>query len=311
MKKVSIFILSTIVLLLLATILYYQENIIHPQRRALQPYHYKWLNHPKQHSMKILKDEHRRDILIVQRDSTVKLSKRSQKVFDDLGYKEEALSNRGIMLMFHGKNGRKEDLLPVAERYITAGFTCVLVDLPAHGDSSIESMNYQEHLAVDVLNLVKKKIDISSQPIYFWGISLGGRYAINSVEDGIKVKALILLSTFDNFSYILEEKAVNLFGKYIGKILYEGLNFSSQLFYDFEAKKVDSIALAQKIDVPIFMLHGKLDRLISYKHGEKLFQAFPNKDKTFHLDEKGEHHNILNTKYPFYLKSIRFLLEHP
>ena len=57
------------------------------------------------------------------------------------------------------------------------------------------------------------------------------------------------------------------------------------------------------------MLHGKEDKLIGYKRGEELFKHFDTKDKVFHLDEKGNHHNILVTEYPFYLKSILFLLK--
>ena len=56
------------------------------------------------------------------------------------------------------------------------------------------------------------------------------------------------------------------------------------------------------------MLHGKEDQLIGYEHGETLFKQFPNKGNEFHLDEHGDHHNILVTDYPFYLKSILFLL---
>ena len=268
--------------------------------------------------MKIIRDEEHREILFVERDPTVKLSKRSQKVLNELqeaGYSEEQLQNRGLIVMFHGKNGRKEDLLPVAERYITAGFSCLLVDLPAHGESPIEETKYVERLDEMVLSVAKKHIDINNQPIYFWGISLGGRYAILSSAHHDKrifpeSKALVLLSTFDNFSYILKEKSVNLFGNHLGQALYQGLAFSLNLFYDFDPKKIDSATLVKSINIPIFMLHGEQDELISYRHGQNLFNQFPTKAKEFHLDTNGDHHNILVTEYPFYLKSILFLLEH-
>lgn len=299
----------------IATIIYNQENIIHPQRRVLQAYHYEWLNHPEAHNMKILKVKNRKDILIVKYDSTVRVSKRSQKVLDGLkkiGYKKNQLQNRGILMMFHGKNGRKEDLLPVAERYISAGFTCILVDLPAHGESSKKSTNYGYMMGDEVLSVVKEYVDVYTQPLYFWGMSLGGRYAITSAQAVKKIspqpKALILVSTFDKLSYVFKGKSTDLFGAYVGKILYKGLAFSLNLFYNFDPEKIDSAIMAQKINIPIFMLHGKEDKLIGYKHGKNLFEQFPNTQKVFHLDAKGNHHNILVTDYPFYLKSIEFLL---
>jgi len=316
MKKILSMIILLLLLVFIAVILYNQESMVHPKRRVLQAYHYEWLNNPQEHSMQIIRDEKHNDILIVKRDESVALSKRSQKVLTALqeqGYEEEKLKKRGVIVMFHGKNGRKEDLLPVAERYITAGFTCVLMDLPAHGDSLKTETKYIERLDEVVLGVAKKYVDINNQPIYFWGMSLGGRYAIVSASRYDKKsypepQALVLVSTFDKLSYILKEKSVDLFGRYLGKALYRGLAFSLKLFYGFDPEKIDSYSIAQQIKIPVFELHGKKDKLISYRHGENLFKAFPNKKSEFHLDEKGDHHNILVTDYPFYLKSILFLL---
>jgi len=316
-KKLQILLPLITLISYLSIIFYNQENIIHPNKRALQDYHHEWLNHPAQHSMSIIKDEEHKDILIVKRDLSTKLSKRSQGILNTLlasGLKKEALHDSGIILMFHGKNGRKEDLLPVAERYITAGFTCILVDLPAHGDSLKTETKYGGKLGVRALSVAKKYVDMSKQPIYFWGMSLGGRYAISSaqVEKGNfpSPKALILVSTFDKLSYVLKEKSTDLFGSFIGKTLYKGLSFSLKFFYNFNPEEIDSCSIAQNINIPVFMLHGKKDKLIGYKHGENLFNHFPNPDKALHLDEHGDHHNILVTNYPFYLKSILFLLKH-
>ena len=40
----------------------------------------------------------------------------------------------GTLVLLHGHTGRKEDHLPVAERLCAAGFGCLLLDLPGHGD---------------------------------------------------------------------------------------------------------------------------------------------------------------------------------
>jgi len=315
-KKIFILI-SLFSLTFMAIILYNQESIVHPQRRNLQAYHYEWLTHSSQHSMKIIKDENYKDILIVKRDIGHSLSKRSQKILGELqrhGYNEKSLTQGGTIVMFHGKNGRKEDLLPVAERYVTAGFTVVLVDLPAHGESLQGSTNYGSDFDYRrLLSMMEKHVDTVNQPIYFWGMSLGGRYAITTLhkyakEHLIQPKALILVSTFDNLSSILEEKSSNLFGKFMGNLLYRSLAYSLNFFYEFDPQKIESVSLAKNIMVPIFMLHGKEDRLIDYRHGEKLFEAFPNAKKVLHLDKNGNHHNILVTDYPFYLESILFLL---
>jgi alpha-beta hydrolase superfamily lysophospholipase len=266
--------------------------------------------------MEIIKDRY---VLIVKPNQDVTLSKRSQKIKDELnsvGFSDESLKENGTIVMYHGKNGRKEDLLPVAERYVTAGFVCVLVDLPAHGENPKERIAYgqgeEQYLYEEVLDVAQKHIDIAGKPIYLWGMSLGGAYAIRSAltqNNDIEPKALILVATFDKLSNILKEKSLTLFGDYLGGGLYKGLTYSLKSFYNFEPEKVDSAGNAKNINLPLFMLHGKKDELIGYKHGENLFKSFSSVKKEFHLDEDGDHHNILVTNYPFYLKSIQFLLE--
>ena len=44
----------------------------------------------------------------------------------------------GTLILLHARKGRKEDLLPVAERFAAAGFRCLIPDLPAHGESRVE-----------------------------------------------------------------------------------------------------------------------------------------------------------------------------
>jgi alpha-beta hydrolase superfamily lysophospholipase len=316
MKKLLLLIVLFLLISFLGVVFYNQQQLMHPKRRALQPYHYEWLNHPKQHSMKIIKSEGSPEILIVKYDPTVVLSQRSKKIKEELtvlGYDELVLRDNGILIMFHGRHGRKEDLLPVAERYIIAGYTCVLVDIPAHGENFGASSLSEGYFLYDkILNSIQNEVNLKGKSIYLWGISLGGKYAIDSAQPTkrmfAKPKALVLLSTFDNLSYVVKEKSLNVFGTYLGKALYGGLRLSLQVFYDFELEKVDSATNATRVKIPLFMLHGKKDKLIGYKHGENLFNHFPTKEKEFHLDEKGNHHNILITDYPFYLKSIEFLL---
>jgi alpha-beta hydrolase superfamily lysophospholipase len=316
MKRIFL-ILLLLLLLFCGIVIFNQENIVHPKRRALQPYHLEWLEYPKEHSMKIVKDKY---VLIVTEDSTLPLSKRSQKIEDELlsdGFSKESLKDNGIIVMFHGKNGRKEDLLPVAERYVRAGFVSVLADLPAHGSNPKERTDYgqgeEQQFYEEVLAIAEHHIEMKGKPIYLWGMSLGGAYAISSASS-IKrefpaPKALILVSTFDKLSYVLEGKSVDIFGDYLGAMLYRALLVSLDTFYGFNPEKSDSAMKAKGIDIPLFMLHGKKDKLIGYEHGEKLFKSFSSKVKELHLDENGDHHNILITEYPFYKKSIEFLLK--
>ena len=290
-----------------------QEKIMNPKKRELLAYHYDWLKHPLEHGMSIEKyvSKKKTPYLLVSQNDSNGLSKRQELLAKQLGDKPKA--HKGILVLLHGKNGRKEDLLPVAERYVSLGFKCLLIDLPHHGESKIKTLyygtkKYEQQYVDEVLEDVSKYISID-EPLYMWGISLGGAFAISSVvHSKHKFKAMVLVSTFDRLDKVLKEKSKNIFGDFFGRLLYKGLEKSLVFFYDFHPNEVNSVKIAETLALPLYMLHGKKDELISPIQGKKLFDAFASKEKIFYLDEEGDHHNILVTEYEFYKESGLFLL---
>ena len=314
MKKI-LFILLFILVLLKTIIFVNQERIMHPEKRLLQAYHYEWLDYPLEHGLKIEKyiSEKKTPYLIVRQDMSNGLSKRQKLLTKQLGeYKVK--KDAGVLVLLHGKNGRKEDLLPVAERYVALGFTCLLLDLPHHGESERKHLYYTnkvyEKFYVDeVLEDFSKHISIEDKALYMWGMSLGGAFAISNVLNSKHTfKGMVLVSTFDRFDSVLKRKSQAIFGDALGTLLYRGLEKSLVLFYDFNPSSVNSANIAKELKLPVYMVHGKKDALIAYTQGEKLFNSFTSTQKKLYLDEEGDHHNILVTKHKFYKESGLFLL---
>jgi pimeloyl-ACP methyl ester carboxylesterase len=288
--------------------------MMHPKKRVLQPYHYDWLEHSLKHGISIKKHVSKNEIpyLMVTQNRTEKLSKRQEIFLKQLG-RANLKKQKGTLVLLHGKNGQKEDLLPVAERYVTLGFSCLLIDLPCHGESKIETLYYgtkayEQHYVDEVLDDASHYIALD-KPLAIWGISLGGAFAITNVAHSKhQFNAMVLVSTFDRLDSVLKGKSINLFGEVLGTLLYEGLDKSLALFYDFDPSLVNSAQITEKLELPLYMVHGKRDKLIGYKQGQNLFWHFASKSKKIYLDEEGDHHNILVTKHQFYKESGLFLL---
>ena len=119
---------------------------------------------------------------------------------------------------------------------------------------------------------------------------------------------MVLVSTFDSLDEVLINKSASIFGSLFGKLLYQGLKKSLLLFYNFNPSDANSAKIAERLDMPLYMVHGKKDKLISPQQGKKLFNAFASREKVFYLDEEGDHHNILVTEHEFYKESGEFLL---
>jgi alpha-beta hydrolase superfamily lysophospholipase len=310
MKKLLLILL--IFLVLLKTIIFInQKDIMTPEKRELQPYHLEWLERPLEHGMEIQKHFTKSKIpyMVVTQNSTQGLSKR-QKVLAQQLDDVQIEKNEKTLVLLHGKNGRKEDLLPVAERYVLLGFRCILIDLPHHGESQAKRLYYStKAYEKNYVDEVLEDLDLNTDELYIWGMSLGGAFAIANVMDSkYSFKAMVLVATFDNLQTVLREKSKALFGQLFGGLLYHALEKSLVLFYDLKPSEVDSGALAKSLTLPLYMMHGKKDELISHQEGKKLFDKFASTEKKFHLDEEGDHHNILTTKHEFYKESGLFLL---
>ena len=310
--------LTFLLTLIFTVVAYNQYQIMHPSKRALQPYHKEYLEHPAKHSMNIVKhkDSDKTPYLVVTLDSSAPKSTRVKSI-------EKQLKKRGVdielsqkspktLILLHGKNGRKEDLLPVAERYIALGFTCILPDLPTHGESNIETLYYattsqEQHYVDKVLDDASNYIKLNK--LYIWGMSLGGAFSIQNVQHSKHTfNAMVLVSTYDNLNGILQDKSSSLFGNTLGSILYKLMKQSLSTLYNFNPQTSNSAKVAQKLTLPLYMVHGEKDKLIAWQRGKNLFNNFTSTEKKFKLDKEGDHHNILVTKNEFYADSGAFLL---
>ena len=134
----------TSVLLVIAAaaglILWAGYQIANPPRRALMEYHREYLANPTAHGM-VIKNFTASDgtpCLFCTPDPSRNLGDRGNKIRQQLSARGVTLKPAGqiigTLVLLHGRTGRKEDYLPIAERLCASGFRCVIPDLPAHGD---------------------------------------------------------------------------------------------------------------------------------------------------------------------------------
>jgi len=109
--------------------------------RVLQDYHRKILNDPQQFGIFVREYEgpQKTPCLMVEPSAAPGEAKKGRAARELLARKGQTLRPwgevRGTLILLHGRSGRKEDHLPIAERFCAAGFRCVIPDLPGHGDN--------------------------------------------------------------------------------------------------------------------------------------------------------------------------------
>jgi alpha-beta hydrolase superfamily lysophospholipase len=214
---------------------------------------------------------------------------------------------QGILVLLHGRGGRKEDLLPVAERFAAAGFKCVIPDLPAHGDSPLDSAHFatsafEGDIADRVLADARAYFGEAGSPAGIWGVSMGGAFAIRAVSRSAATwRAAVVVSSFDSLQGVVEDKLAFL-PRPVSALLQGSLGMMVRLRGGPALRDVQPDAWARAVTVPVLVAHGDRDQVIVQGRGRHLFNALHSREKTWVNVPGANHRNALVSSAPLYAR---------
>ncbi len=176
-------------------------------------------------------------------------------------------SNRKVLLV-HGWSGRGTQLFKIADELLNTGYSTVSFDAPAHGKSEGKTTLMSEFIA-SILEIEKEfgPFEIAI------GHSLGGMSVLNAIKDGLNVNKAVIIGSGDIVQDILDEFILKL------KLKKE---FSERLRIFFEDKyqlKMDDFSAyraAQKIKIPVLVIHDNDDPEVLVKAGIHIHQNLDN-----------------------------------
>jgi alpha-beta hydrolase superfamily lysophospholipase len=297
-------------------------RLLHPDRRSLQGYQQEWIKQPAAHGMKINAGRcagGRVPCLFVAPDGQAGPKERGRILRKQLDKGKSALrpygETQGILVLLHGRSGRKEDLLPIAERFAAAGFKCVIPDLPAHGDSPLATAQFstgpfERDIADKVLADARVYFDEPGSPAGIWGVSMGGAFAIRTVSQSPDTwKAAVIVSSFDSLEGLVDDK-LEFLPRPISRLLDVWLDFMTRYRGDLSLKDVNPDAWARRVTTPVLVVHGDRDQVIALKRGRHLFEALHSHDKSWLVIPGATHRNILVTSMPLYARMSEWFITH-
>lgn len=290
-------------------------NLASPERRELQDYHLSYLDGAEDHGVIVVRRafaDGKVPYLTVRPDRVSGPAKRGailRRQLEDEGMGLPKFGEEmGLLVLLHGRNGRKEDLLPVAERFCAVGFVCVIPDLPSHGESSVKTVGFgvrefEKSLAGRAADEAKAVLSLDDLPEYLWGMSMGGSFAIHAVaEEPERWGRLVIVSSFDRLEGVVED-SLGMFSGILRPVAVKMI----QMRGGPDVRKVEPVALAGKLALPTLVIHGNKDDLISHERGENLFGAFAGR-KNFVTVPGGNHDNVLITEAPVYAEMAKWFL---
>lgn len=295
------------------------SEIASPPRRELQDYHRDILTNQSSHGIRIesFTASDRTPCLVVVPDGI--LGKRGSIIRNQITTRGIALSPfgsiEGTLVLAHGRKGRKEDYLPIAERLCAVGFRCVLPDMPGHGDHPTAISTYgvrEAGLPLRVLNEASRKLGFDPQPAGLMGMSMGGSVAVHAADQpDAPWKALAVVSSFDSLPMVIGGQAIRYAGMTLGPVWAETTGLFYQMKSGIRLDEIQPARHAAKIRIPTLIAHGTDDRVISNDGGHRLFDSLPSDISKKWVEIPGaDHDNVLVTNYPIYADIAEWMLRH-
>jgi pimeloyl-ACP methyl ester carboxylesterase len=219
----------------------------------------------------------------------------------------------GTLVLTHGRKGRKEDYLPIAERLCAAGFRCVIPDLPGHGDHPQAIATYglrEATLPARVLEEAARKFRFEKQPAGLMGMSMGGSVAVHAASrESAPWKALVVIASFDSFPAVIHGQAARYSGITLGSLWADASETVYRLKTGVSLRDIQPAKHAASLRIPTLIAHGTADRVIPLESGRRLFDAIPaSAPKKWEEIPDAGHDNVLVTSHPVYADIAEWMI---
>ena len=186
--------------------------------------------------------------------------------------------NGSWILLLHGRSHNRTGMVDPAEFLLRAGYSVVMMDARAHGESggAIATYGYLERgdsrAVVDALESSE-----SPRHVFALGESMGAAVAVQSAAVDPRIEAVVAEGTFRNLREVMYDYAGFQHCVFLGKTLFR----PAVMVADFEAEReggfrfedVSPEKSVARRKFPILLIYGLSDQKIPLRHSEAIFKA--------------------------------------
>src|ERR1041384_3433142 len=172
-----------------------------------------------------------------------------------------------VVVMAVGLDSTKEEGDAYEAAFLARGMATLIFDGPGQGEAQYDFAirgDYEVPVKA-VLDFVATRRDLDSSRVGMWGVSLGGYYAPRAAAFDKRIKACIALGGPFNWAAAWNG---------LPELTREAFRGRSHCRTDEDARKngatLSLVGVADKITCPIFIVNGRLDRIVPAKDAERL-----------------------------------------
>jgi uncharacterized protein len=216
------------------------------------------------------------------------------------GWKVRAAHPNGDwVLLLHGRSQNRLSMIRYAEFLLGSGYSVVMMDARAHGESGgmiatyghVE--RYDEHSIVDALTAAEHP-----QHIFAMGESMGAAVALQSAAIDPRIEAVIAEGAFRNLHEVFFDYAGLRVSAFLGKTFFRPAAMlavhETEHQVGFRLDDVSPEASVAARSFPVLLISGLRDHNIPKRHAEAIFLAASG-PKELWLVPKARHQKAMET----------------
>jgi dipeptidyl aminopeptidase/acylaminoacyl peptidase len=172
-----------------------------------------------------------------------------------------------IVLMTMGLDSTKEELLTFEANFLNRGMAILAFDGPGQGEAEYDFpiRHDYENVIGPVIDWLSKRDDIDVTRIGVWGISLGGYYAPRTAAYEKRVKACVANCGPYNWGALWDKLPDLTRDAYVQRSHSKTVEEAREKAFELNLEGV-----ASKIECPLFVIAGGLDKLCPPEDAERL-----------------------------------------
>jgi 2,6-dihydroxypseudooxynicotine hydrolase len=209
-----------------------------------------------------------------------------------------------VMVMICGLDSCKEETDAYEQPFLARGVATLVFDGPGQGEAEYEFpiRGDYETAVKAVIDYVETREDIDALRIGLWGVSLGGYYAPRAAAFEKRVRACIALSGPFDLADAWDG---------MPELTREAFRVRSHCATEEEAKRNAATltlkGIASRITCPLFIVAGKLDRVVPWRDAERLAQEAKGPVELLMIPDGG--HVANNRSYRWRTQSADWMAE--
>ena len=225
------------------------------------------------------------------------------------GWLVTARGGKGVVVLMHGIRSSRLAMVPHAEFLYQAGYSVLLFDFQAHGESpgtNITAGFLESRDATAAVNFVHEKFP--GQKVGVIGFSMGAAAAALA-EPPLPVEAMVLESCYPTIHLAVANRLAMRLGL-LGRLSTPLLTWQLKPRLGFGEDELCPIRRVKNITVPKFFIAGMMDRDTTAEESQALYDAAA-EPKQLWLVDNAAHVDMLAFAGTEYKKRIlEFLAEH-